>query len=87
VERAQPRFRKNLVAAISADHKIIVRGDEVELYDTHRDPDELAPDRGTIDDFAMLCRHDRVQPSASAAALAHLQEFQAHRSRLVGLAA
>jgi arylsulfatase A-like enzyme len=87
VDHALPRHRQNLVAAISQDHKVIVRGDEVEIYDTSRDPDERTPERGTIDDFGVLCRDERLQATASAAAVAHLQEFQAHRSRLVGLAA
>ncbi len=87
VDHALPRYRKNLVAAISHDHKVIVRGEEVEIYDTRCDPEERAPERGTIDDFGVLCRDDRVLPTASAAAVAHLQEFQAHRSRQVGLAA
>ncbi len=87
VPDAQARYRQNLVAAIARDHKVIVRGRDVELYDTTRDRDEMAPERGTLDDFAMLCRQGRVQPAASAAALRHLQRFQAERSRLVGLAA
>jgi arylsulfatase A-like enzyme len=86
-EHAQPRYRKNLVAAIGRSHKVIVRGDDVELYDSARDPGETAPARGTIGDFAMLCRQDQMPHSAAAAALRHLEAFQANRSRLVGLAA
>lgn len=86
-EHAEPRYRKNLVAAIGRDHKVIVRGDDVEIYDSVRDPGETAPARGTIDDFAMLCGQDRTPHAATAAVLDHLQAFQARRSRVVNLAA
>jgi len=84
---AHPRHRRNLVAAIARDHKVIIRGDEVEIYDTARDPGELTPARGSIDDFAATCRSARVAPPASAAAVHHLRAFQAQLSRAVGLAA
>lgn len=70
---ALPAFRQNLVAAITAEHKIIVRKEGVFHYDLERDPHETTLAPGPIEVFARSCRSLGLCNGATQRALDHLR--------------
>ena len=76
VAHMQPRYRVNLVSAMSAETKIIVRGDDCELYERRRDPDELAPVSGRADELAHAFGLETIERAERALALEHLAWFE-----------
>jgi arylsulfatase A-like enzyme len=75
----QPRYRQNLAAAISADRKVIVRGERVEHFDLRVDPAEQSPDVAPIDVFASGTRRGTA---TFASATPHLRSFQERFGRM-----
>lgn len=51
VPNARARYRHDLAAAITAEHKVIVRPDGVEHYDLRADPDEEHPATAPLAEF------------------------------------
>jgi hypothetical protein len=75
---ASPRWMQDVAAAIVGRWKCQVRREGISIVDLAADPDEVAPMRGSVDDFAALARADRLPPGAIADGVAHLRRW-AHR--------
>jgi arylsulfatase A-like enzyme len=75
-----PRYRQNIVAAITATQKVIVRADGVEHYDLGRDAAEVAPEVAPLTEFAAACRRAGLAGSAIMGAVAHLEEWRVRQS-------
>lgn len=73
---AHPRYRQNLAAAIGDGVKVILRGGAVEQYDLARDADEVAPQTGSVADFARRCEQAVGGGPALDGAIAHLRWWQ-----------
>jgi Sulfatase len=73
-----PRYTRNVAAAVVGTRKLVLRHDDVEIYDLAGDPDEVRPEPGTIELFAERCRHGGAAPAAVAQAVEHLRRWQ-HR--------
>jgi membrane-anchored protein YejM (alkaline phosphatase superfamily) len=69
---ADPRYRRDLLAAVAGERKAIVSADGIAAYDLVRDPDETSPEPTTLHDFAALCRRDGLPDAAVDEAMAHL---------------
>jgi arylsulfatase A-like enzyme len=76
VARLLERYAQNIATAIVGRHKVVVRREGLEFYDLARDPDEQAPESGTIAAFEAACRRDGARPEALAAATAHLRRWE-----------
>jgi len=74
---AAPRFRHDLLAAVSRSSKVIVRGDSVLHYDLAADPDERAPISAPLDAFIDSCRAAGASSRAARAAVDHLKRVAA----------
>jgi arylsulfatase A-like enzyme len=75
-----PRYRQDLAAAVSGRKKVIVRREGVELYDLDKDPDELDPQRGSLDDFAEICRREGAERGAIESTVERLRRWAAEQS-------
>lgn len=78
VPDALPLYRQNLVAAITAEHKLIVRPTSTESYDLTRDGSELQPEAESLEAFAQRCRHLGISAGPTAAAVDHLRAWRTH---------
>lgn len=76
---ADRRYRRDLVAAISRERKVIVRGDLVEHYSVAGDPGETEPERAPVGWFAELCRRNGVSADAAGPAVEHLARWERGR--------
>lgn len=65
VPDALPQYRQNLVAAITADYKLILRPDGAAMYRLAPDPDEQHPEPESVEGFTMRCRRQGI-PSRAA---------------------
>ena len=72
VPKMQARYRRNLAAAISAERKVIVRGDETLHFDLRRDPQERDGERAPIEVFCVR----REPATAFVQTSEHLRAFQ-----------
>ena len=77
VPKMQPRYRRNLAAAISAEQKVIVRGEKNEHFDLRRDPDERTAEVAPLERF----RGPRELAPLFANAVEHLRGFRARFGR------
>lgn len=68
----QRRYRQNLAAAVTADHKVVVRGEKVEHFDLRNDPGEWSPETAPLERF---CGAREVLPML-AHAIAHVRGFR-----------
>lgn len=76
---ALPQYREDLVAAITAESKIIVRPDAAAAYDLSRDPGEVHPQVEDVEDFASRCRRQGIAGRTADAAIEHLQGWHLRR--------
>lgn len=78
VPDALPMYRQNLVTAITAEDKLIVRPEATESYDLTRDSAEQQPEAESIEHFAARCRRLGIGASAADAAVDHLRAWRLH---------
>lgn len=76
---ALPEYRQDLVAAITAESKIIVRPDAAAGYDLTRDPGECDPQAEDVEDFASRCRRHGMAGRTTTDAFEHLQGWHLRR--------
>lgn len=76
---ALPRYRQNQVAAITADHKLIVRPTSTEAYDLSRDRNELQPEVAPLEAFAERCRSLGIGAATTGAAVDHLRAWRMYQ--------
>jgi hypothetical protein len=81
VPDVRERYAQDIAAAVLGRRKLIVRREGPELYDLSRDPDERAPEPGSVGDFAALCRRDGVSKAALQRAVDHLERWSARSGR------
>jgi hypothetical protein len=71
-----PEFRQDLVAAVTARWKLVIRREGALRYDLAGDPAETEPVRTTIGRFVAACRGDGLDTRAIEGMEAHLRAWQ-----------
>jgi hypothetical protein len=71
---ADPQNRTNLVAAVTVDRKVVVRGNSVEHYDLSTDSDECMPMAAPIEAFLSEARRRGVPSAALESATTYLHQ-------------
>jgi hypothetical protein len=75
-----PRYRQNLASAVSRRKKVILRREGVELYDLEKDPGELRPQCGSLEDFAEVSRRGGVERAAIESTVVRLRRWAAEQA-------
>ena len=82
-ESMAARYRQNVAAAICGRRKVIVRREGVQLYNLEKDPEEMCPQRGALDDFAEVCRSEGTERDAIGQAMGWLRSWSSRQSLAV----
>jgi arylsulfatase A-like enzyme len=80
VRGAHPRYRQEIMAAISRETKVVLRREGVEWYRLSDDAAERAPTIRGLADFGDVCRREGAPSGAVAAAVDALSTWGARQS-------